>query len=297
MQLSSSDVFLLSQCAISAAYQAGYIVTQHAQQPVAVQSKIGGDSLASQVVTEVDHLCQDRILQTLMPTCARYDLALLTEENPDDRQRLDKDFFWCIDPLDGTLPFIQRTPGYAVSIALVSRTGVPEIGVIYDPVLPTLYSAVRGCGAFRNSQAWVLKPNLALSTQTFTLVADQSFQQHPLFTKTLADLKNIALNLGYKAFETLLQGGAAMNACWVLEKSPACYFKFPKIQAGGGSVWDYAASACLFHEMGAVASDMVGQPLDLNRVDGTFMNHRGVLYACDDGMAECIRRLHVDRPG
>ena len=72
-----------------------------------------------------------------------------------------------------------------------------------------------------------------------------------------------------------------MNALWVLERAPACYFKFPKPQDGGGSLWDYAATACLYVELGAWCSDFEGQALDLNRADSTFMNHRGVVFASD----------------
>lgn len=82
-----------------------------------------------------------------------------------------------------------------------------------------------------------------------------------------------------------------MNACWVLEKSPACYFKFPKPEDGGGCLWDYAATACLFNESGAVVSDIQGQSLDLNRPDSSFMNHRGVLYASTPAMAKEIMYL------
>jgi len=156
MQLSSDDLTLLSQQAISAAKQAGALITRHAEQPILIQKKKGGDQPASQMVTEVDHLSQALILEILASTCVTYDLALLTEERTDDKQRLEKDYFWCIDPLDGTLPFIESIPGYAVSIALVSRSGRPQISVVYDPVKQTLYSAVRGQGAYRNSQSWAL---------------------------------------------------------------------------------------------------------------------------------------------
>ena len=84
-----------------------------------------------------------------------------------------------------------------------------------------------------------------------------------------------------------------MNACWVLEKAPACYFKFPKPEDGGGSLWDYAATASLFHEAGAVASDIYGKPLDLNRPDSTFMNHRGVLFTNNHDMAERVMGLYT----
>ena len=252
MKLSPNDLFLLSRCAISAAYQAGHIISAKSQHPVKVNAKKGGSSLASQVVTEVDHLSQAIILQTLIPTCEIFNLALLSEESPDNLERLEKDYYWCIDPLDGTLPFVQSTPGYAVSIALVSREGVPHIGVVYDPVEQTIYHAVKGGGAFRNGNPWKVKSDSTTSPRKLTLVADRSFEDHPLYSAVVAEMNSIAVELGCSGLSTILHGGAAMNACWVLEKSPACYFKFPKPQDGGGSLWDYAATACLFIESNAV---------------------------------------------
>lgn len=81
-----------------------------------------------------------------------------------------------------------------------------------------------------------------------------------------------------------------MNACGVLNRPPACYFKVPA-PTGGGSLWDFAATACLFHEVGAVATHMHGGSLELNRADSTNMNHRGVLFATDEVLAQRIRAL------
>jgi len=291
MQLSDNDLYLLSQCAISAALQAGQKIADFKRDKLTVNTKQAGSSFASQVVTEVDHLSQAIILQNLMPSCAIYDLALLTEESPDDGIRLEKDYFWCIDPLDGTLPFIEAIPGYSVSIALVSREGIPYIGVIYDPVKKMLYHAVKGAGAFRNGRPWQLSaPSTKLSPLVF--ISDRSFAKHPQYQDVLNQLQSIAKKMDYPGMEIIQQGGAAMNACWVLEKSPACYFKFPGKHAGGGGLWDFSASACLFNEVNAYASDIYGQNLDLNRADSTFMNHRGVLYAPDETLAKLIVGLY-----
>jgi 3'-phosphoadenosine 5'-phosphosulfate (PAPS) 3'-phosphatase len=83
-----------------------------------------------------------------------------------------------------------------------------------------------------------------------------------------------------------------MNACWVLEKQPACYFKFPKPELGGGSLWDFAATACIFQEAGALVSDINGNTLELNRHDSTFMNHQGALYSSHAVLAEKIIKLY-----
>jgi len=294
MQLTAKELMLLSQLAISAAEQAGALITQRTQQPFSVQKKKGGDQLASQVVTEVDHLSQALILQVLQPTCATYDLALLTEEAADDKQRLKKDYFWCIDPLDGTLPFTESIPGYAVSIALVSRSGIPQIGVVYDPVKQMLYSAIKGQGAFRNGQPWALPLPDVTTEKPLTLVCDRSLAQQSNYPKIIEVLEQMASQQGLAGVHVINRGGAVMNACWVIENHPACYFKFPKPQDGGGSLWDYAATACQFHELGAIACDVYGQPLDLNRADSIFMNHRGVIYAANLDQMDQIRDLYSE---
>ena len=292
MRLSTDDLFLLSQCAISAAYQAGRVIAQYAQRDVAVKTKNGGASWAAQVVTEVDHLSQEVILQVLLPTCNMFDVALLSEESPDDKARLTKDFFWCVDPLDGTLPFIESVPGYSVSIALVSRQGEPIIGVIFDPVAQTLYYAIKDGGAWRNGQILKTPAISSPTNQTLTFITDKSFARDPFYQETLIELGRIAIQLGYADATMRLQGGAAMNACQVLENPSACYVKFPKPQQGGGSVWDYAATSCLFKEAGGTVSDIHGNPLNLNPIGSTFMNHCGVLYCSTRSIADQMIELY-----
>ena len=293
MQLSSKDLILLSNIAICAASRAGQLITKYSRQQLVVKNKIAGDSFASQVVTEVDHLSQEIILKTLTPCCKTFDLALLTEESDDDQKRFVKDYFWCIDPLDGTLPFIESVSGYAVSIALVSRLGSPMIGVIYDPLEQTLYHAIKGGGAFRNNKLWDLAVTPPAEKNYLTLVCDRSFTLQKNYLKLLNELENISREFGFKGLKTIQHGGAAMNACWVLENNPGCYFKFPKPQDGGGSLWDYAATACLFNEIGGAATDIYGKPLDLNRADSTFMNNRGIIYSYDQKLAERISNIYT----
>ena len=290
MHLTPDDLTYLSECAIAAAQQAGHVIEGYANKKVSVQHKSAGDTLASQVVTEVDLLSEAAIIKTLQPTCERYDIALLTEETTDDKKRLLKDYFWCVDPIDGTLQFIESKPGYAVSIALVSQAGIPVIGVIYDPVTHTLYSAVKGQGAMRNGKPWNIA-SVSQQQRPLTLMCDCGLLQQPYYPQLLKALEAIATQSGLSGVKTYQQGGAAMNACWALENSPACYFKCPKPEEGGGSLWDFAATAAIFNELNAVASDFYGQALDLNRKDSTFMNHRGVIYATDQSLALSIQGL------
>ena len=110
------------------------------------------------------------------------------------------------------------------------------------------------------------------------------------FAQAEPKLKAIAQALGYTGLEVTSYAGAVMNALWVLENGPALYLKFPKDTPGGGSLWDYAATACIYAEAGAWCSDMQGKPMELNRPESVFMNHRGVLYAFSERIAQFFTR-------
>jgi 3'-phosphoadenosine 5'-phosphosulfate (PAPS) 3'-phosphatase len=112
------DLDDLLQGAVAAVRQAGACIQASTVNGIEVQHKSGGSNIAAQVVTAVDLRANALITGALRSTCARYDLALLTEEGTDDRARMDKRAFWSVDPLDGTLAFIESRPGYVVSIGL-----------------------------------------------------------------------------------------------------------------------------------------------------------------------------------
>lgn len=287
MLLSPLQLNELGSCAIQAATQAGELIKRRSLEKLAIHKKEGGDSLASQVFTEVDLASEQIILKALQPSIEKYDLALLSEETADDGSRFDKDYFWCIDPLDGTLPFIEQTDGYAVSIALVDKLGIPHIGVIYNPVDSTLYHAIKGQGAYKNQEPWTTNQ----PSESLTLVCDRSFKQHEDYNIIIDKLERYS----HDKLNIICHGGAAMNAMWVLENSPAAYFKFPKKEDGGGSLWDYAASACIFNEIGAYTASFNKEVLDLNRTDSTFMNHKGISYCSSRQLALDIQHLITSR--
>ena len=286
MKLSTIDLQELADIAIQAATEAGRMVAR--SRPEQVDHKDGAGSLAAQVVTEIDLLAEEIILELLNPTLERFELGLLSEETHDDGGRLTADYFWCIDPIDGTLPFIEGVPGYAVAIALVGRDGTPWIGAIYDPVESALFHAVRGAGSFRNRQAW---PGKEIAGQDMLSVfANRSFLDADYYDVVMEELGQLANDRGLSGVELHTGAGAVMNTCWALASAPGFYFTVPR-PVKGASLWDFAATACLFIEAGAVATDIHGAPLDLNREDSTYMNHRGALYATDEALADRVRKI------
>lgn len=278
MKLSQKDLKSLCETATIAATEAGVYIQSQLDQSYQTQSKTGGDSLASQVVTEVDIKAQEIILKHLKPSIAQHDLGLLTEEAVDDQSRLEKDHFWCIDPLDGTLPFTERRSGYAVSIALVSKSGDPVIGVIYVPNEKANYAAVKGNGVQLNGKAF--NRNAVTRDNKLHWYMDRSFQSESYF-ETVKTKMNAFVTERQMDLEIHATYGAVTNAIGVLNSSTGCYFKFPKPRKGGGSIWDYAATRLLFEELELPVFNAAGEKLDLNNPKTTFMNDQGVVYATD----------------
>jgi len=289
MRLDQKQLSELAELAVRAASSASAYIQQvdpsTLQLEGMVEHKTAGDTLASQVVTEVDREAQAILHAALRPSCQAFDIGWLAEEDADDGSRFVSDYFWCIDPLDGTLCFIEHAlegkssregvGGFAVSVALLDRNGLPQIGVVADPISDRVRHAVRGSETTRS----------LIRDEHFILFADRSFSADPRAPLCLDSLEKLAQRRGLRGVEIRVEGGAVMNACWVMEHTSACYLKLPKPSLGGGSLWDFAATSCLAHACGASASDVWGKPLDLNRKDSTFMNHRGVLFASTPELA------------
>jgi len=269
------DLVELKNIAVKAALAAGKVIKKYLNDDVLVEKKKGGASYASQVVTAVDRECEAAIFSHLRPTCEQFDLALLSEETEDDGSRFKKDFFWCIDPLDGTLAFINKQPGFSVSLALVAQDGTPHIGVVYNPNTDALYWAIKGKGAYKNGRPWLINvPNNHL-----TYLTDRQLRDTPRANEIERFLNKKIADLSLHGRQEIAGAGAVLNSILVLENGPACMLKLPKEEKGGGSIWDFAATACIYHALGLPATNFEGGRLDLNRKDSTFMNHEGVFFA------------------
>ncbi|MFN7064590.1 MAG: 3'(2'),5'-bisphosphate nucleotidase CysQ [Aquificaceae bacterium] len=78
------------------------------------------------------------------------EIPLLSEEGKDIpyENRSKWDYFWLVDPLDGTKEFINRNGEFTINISLIHKSR-PMLGVIYVPVKGLLYYALKNKGAYR----------------------------------------------------------------------------------------------------------------------------------------------------
>ena len=219
------------------------------------------------MVTEVDLKAQQLITDILAPSLLKYDLGWLAEEEDCDKSRLNKHAFWAVDPLDGTQYFVEGKPGYAVSIALISKAGEPLMGTVYDPSTQTLYQSARG----RACKNGVLRP----IHKSFT--ADE--RKPGLQT---AVLKNIHAMRPFLSIMTSASPVGCINALNVLLNPGSFYYKHPKPERGGCAIWDLAAVALMCEELGGSVCATDGSPLSFNRPEHIFFNDVGFLFTSPD---------------
>ena len=81
------------------------------------------------------------------------DIPIISEETKTVEYSVRKDweYFWLVDPLDGTKEFIKRNGEFTVNIALVHRD-TPVLGVVFQPVGDRLYWSAKGKGAWLSEE-------------------------------------------------------------------------------------------------------------------------------------------------
>ncbi len=91
-------------------------------------------------LTEADkaahHIIVDALADTGLPVLSEESKAVSYED------RKDWPRFWLVDPLDGTKEFIKKNGEFTVNIALIEN-GHPILGVVYAPVLQTVYYGLK----------------------------------------------------------------------------------------------------------------------------------------------------------
>lgn len=202
------------------------------------------------LVTEADIAAQKTIESIVIGAFPSHRF-LGEEENPTTSIPPDStDFYWIVDPLDGTTNFVHGVPIFGTSIALTQGTNV-LCGVIYNPITEEFFSAAQGQGAYLNgkqihvSTRQTLEESLAgigLSTRILDDSPDlPAFKKTVVACQSTRRIGSTALNLAYVA-------AGRFDISWSLRCHP----------------WDIAAGVVLIKEAGGVVTKPDGSPIDFN---------------------------------
>ncbi len=155
------------------------------------------------------------------------------------------EFFWIIDPLDGTSNFINHNPFFSVSIALL-KNNQPYLGFICAPFLKEFYFAKKESGAFRNGKK-------------ISISKISNFKKSYLcFCEGGEDDKKRVIEIFHSIYPKVIEvrklGSAALECAWVASGRVEGYFS-TKI-----SPWDVAAGTLMIQEAGGKVTNFKGKP-------------------------------------
>src|ERR1700754_3148925 len=101
-------------------------------------------------LTAADSLSHEIIFKQLSALTPH--IPIISEEGKDIPYdtRKNWEYFWCVDPLDGTKEFIKHNGEFTVNIALIYKNR-PVLGIIYIPVTNELYYGGENIGSWKET--------------------------------------------------------------------------------------------------------------------------------------------------
>lgn len=208
-------------------------------------------------LTVADKASNEIIVKALKESFPSY--AILSEEEKDNRERLDNDYCFIVDPLDGTKEFIKRNGQFTVNIALAYRhTAV--MGVIYVPVTGEMYYAQKGTGAYvQKGDGTIRKLHVSENTDISSLRVVMSASHECEEMNQLIDKYQL---------KNFVKVGSSLKGCMVASREADIYYRYnPTME------WDTAAMQCIVEEAGAIFRQMDGTKMYYNREDS--LNRKG----------------------
>ena len=209
---------------------------------------------------------------------------ILSEEGKDIpfKERSKWEYFWLVDPLDGTKEFVKKNGEFTVNIALVHRNR-PVLGVVYVPVKDVLFFAAKGLGAYKSDSSDVFElindkalekerdgllrtliarsvklpvynSQISISDSQLTIVGSRSHS-----TKELEDFVE-AMKKKYEQVN-FISAGSSLKLCLVAEGKADVY---PRL--GPTMEWDTAAGQVIVEQAnGSVLNIETEEPLIYNK--------------------------------
>jgi 3'(2'), 5'-bisphosphate nucleotidase len=198
-------------------------------------------------VTRADYASNELILEKLMHAFPNH--GFLSEESIDDLLRLEKEYCWIIDPLDGTKEFIRKNGEFTINIALTKGHEL-VLGIVYAPVKKELYFAIRGEGAFVEKDGNITA--LKVSDRINELCALKSRSHETIrYAELLArHMDRILL---------IHRMGSAYKGCLIARGDYDLYYNF-----GHTMVWDTAPVDLIVTEAGGYFRQLDHTPFEYN---------------------------------
>ncbi len=192
------------------------------------------------LVTQADLNSEKIIIKTIKKNFP--DHQILSEEAGLDEKK--SDYFWIIDPLDGTTNFYIHNPIWSVAIALAYKNKV-ILGAVYIPLQNELFLAEKGRGAYLNGKKIKVSQGSVKKINTFC---------HGSGTKHLKKALKYYTYQKLNSFDCRQLGSAATELAYVASG------RVESILIPGAKAWDVAAGSLLVTEAGGKVTNFKNKP-------------------------------------
>jgi 3'(2'), 5'-bisphosphate nucleotidase len=211
-------------------------------------------------------------------------LPVLSEEgkNIPFKERNKWEYFWLVDPLDGTKEFIKRNGEFTVNIALINHSR-PVLGVIFVPDKNVLYFAVERLGAYKCSSSDIIasisdSTSMKKKDELLRIILDgssklplhDSLSTPPGSPKTIVGSRSHPTKELLEYVETMrkkygrirfMSAGSSLKLCMVAEGKADIY---PRL--GPTMEWDTAAGQAIVEQAhGSVLNSDTDESLQYNK--------------------------------
>ncbi len=211
---------------------------------------------ASDVTRKIDELAEKEAVEYLRDR--GLSVYLVSEESNARVVGGEPEIAVVLDPLDGTMNFVNSIPFFAVSAAAgayKSEMTIQDltVGVVKDVVSGDVFSAAKGLGAHHNDKRIISEPDRPPANPLVSFYAYGS-KELPIQVGRLQELSR---------FRTL--GSAALEICYVASR---------KLDAmvdvrGFMRIVDFAAGKIILEEAGGVFTDIKGNEINSRLEDET----------------------------
>ncbi len=187
-------------------------------------------------VTKTDKRVEKILIEELSKSKKNY--SIISEETGIINNK-NKNFFWIIDPIDGTTNFLHGIPHFAISVALKKENEIIS-GLIFDPIKNEIFYAEKNCGAFVN--------NHRVRVSKKSNIEDCLFASNNDGVKSIHPKLNLR-NTGCAALDLAYVGCGRLDG-----------FFHNKI-----NIWDIAAGKIIIEEAGGKVNDI--NNFSINKID------------------------------
>jgi len=258
------------EVAVRAAREGGRVARARLGRPGYVRWKGPRD-----VVSEASLQVQETIVGSLLAEFP--DAGILAEEGPEDAPvPVDAEALWIVDPICGSLNFVQGIPWFGISIAFRSE-GRIRAGVIYDPCRDDLFEATTETSATLNGETIGVQQISEGADAWSAAIVGTDWPRRGERRKRAKLIVGLMLD---QVTECALMGSPALGISHVAAGRLHAYWHLDL------KVWDIAAASLILERAGGTLTDTQGMTWLYS--DGGYIASNGVIH---NSTLNCIQAV------